>query len=337
MRRALVPALVLLALAPAAAVAQAPAAPEPLIPAGTRAGGTALGGLTVDQAAVRLRDTFGPAFSLPVQVRVARRGFTVTPHSVRFRLDPLATARHAARAARAAIPEPDGRVDVRVPLVTSIGARRLAARVAAIDAATTIAPRNARVRITLRHLRTRPSHPGLSLSAPRLAARIAAVLQSARRARSLVAHRRVVHPAVRTRTLRRGRYGTVLTVDQRHFRLRLFKRLRFARSFRVAVGQPAYPTPRGLFSITSKAVNPTWHVPDSPWAGALRNETVPGGSSQNPLKARWLGIVNGVGIHGTAETSSIGKRASHGCIRMTVPDVKALYRRVPLGTPVLIR
>jgi lipoprotein-anchoring transpeptidase ErfK/SrfK len=145
-----------------------------------------------------------------------------------------------------------------------------------------------------------------------------------------------VHPPVRTRDLRWGRYGTIVTVDQRHFRLRLFKRLRFVKSYGVAVGQPAYPTPNGLFSIANKAVNPTWTVPDSPWAGALRNETVPGGSSQNPLKARWMGIVNGVGIHGTAESGSIGSRASHGCIRMRVADVIDLYPRVPVGSPILI-
>jgi lipoprotein-anchoring transpeptidase ErfK/SrfK len=49
-----------------------------------------------------------------------------------------------------------------------------------------------------------------------------------------------------------------------------------------------------------------------------------------------MGIVNGVGIHGTAESGSIGTRASHGCVRMRVPDVIDLYPRVPIGTPVLI-
>ena len=49
-----------------------------------------------------------------------------------------------------------------------------------------------------------------------------------------------------------------------------------------------------------------------------------------------MGIVNGVGIHGTGAPWSIGSRASHGCIRMTVPDVIDLYPRVPVGTPVLI-
>ncbi len=77
-------------------------------------------------------------------------------------------------------------------------------------------------------------------------------------------------------------------------------------------------------------------MPNSPWAGELRGSTVQGGSAANPLKARWMGIVNGVGIHGTGEEGSIGSRASHGCIRMRVADVIALYSRVPVGTAVLI-
>ena len=90
------------------------------------------------------------------------------------------------------------------------------------------------------------------------------------------------------------------------------------------------------FDATIVAVNPAWTAPNSPWAGAYANETVAGGSAENPLKARWMGIVNGVGIHGTGAPGSIGSRASHGCIRMTVPDVVDLYPRVPVGTPVLI-
>ena len=65
-------------------------------------------------------------------------------------------------------------------------------------------------------------------------------------------------------------------------------------------------------------------------------QSVSGGAWNNPLKARWLGIVNGVGIHGTGAPGSIGSRASHGCIRMTVPDVIDLFGRVDVGTPVLI-
>jgi len=339
MRRAVALSLIALAATPAGAHAarSGTTAPDSVIPPGTRAGGVDVGGLTVGAAAVRLRDTFSAAFSLPVRVTVARSRFVVHPGQVGFRFDPAATAQDALRVARRAQPAPDGSVDVRVPLVTAVSPAKLAARAAAVDAATSLAPRDATVRVTLRHLRVTGSGPGLSLSAPSLARRLSATFRSASKPRSLAGHRAVVHPAVRTRDLRRGRYGTVVTIDQRHFRLRLFKGLRYVRSYGVAVGQPAYPTPNGLFSIADKAVNPTWNVPDSPWAGALRNETVAGGSAQNPLKARWMGIVGGVGIHGTAESGSIGSRASHGCIRMHVPDVIGLYPRVPVGTPVLIR
>jgi lipoprotein-anchoring transpeptidase ErfK/SrfK len=326
MRRAAAVCLFVLAVLPAAA--SAATAPATIAP-GTRAGGVDVGGLTVADAAAKLRDTFSAAYSLPVRVTVAGRHFTLFPGQVGFRFDQLATARRALAAGRAA-------AAARVPLVTSVDAARLGQRVAAIDAATTILARSATVRIRLRHMRVRPSKPGRSVVASQLAGRLSRSFRSASRARAITIDRHVVHPAVRTRDLRRGRYGTIITVDQRHFRLRLFKRLRFVKSYGVAVGQPAYPTPNGLFSITSKAVNPTWNVPDSPWAGALRNETVAGGSAANPLKARWMGIVNGVGIHGTAESGSIGSRASHGCVRMRVPDVIDLYRRVPIGTPVLI-
>ena len=132
-------------------------------------------------------------------------------------------------------------------------------------------------------------------------------------------------------------YPTVITIDRNNFKLRLFKRLKFSKSYGVAVGQPAYPTPTGRFPITNKQVNPAWTAPNSPWAGELAGTTTPGGSAANPLRARWMGIAGGVGIHGTSQEYSIGSRASHGCIRMRVADVIDLYPRVPVGTPVLIR
>jgi lipoprotein-anchoring transpeptidase ErfK/SrfK len=144
-----------------------------------------------------------------------------------------------------------------------------------------------------------------------------------------------VRPRMTSRGARRL-YRTVITIDKTHFRLRLFKRMNVVKTYAVAVGMPAFPTPSGLFRIADKQVDPTWSVPNSPWAGELAGTTVAGGSAANPLKARWMGIGNGVGIHGTGEDWSIGHRASHGCIRMHVAAVKQLYRRVAVGTPVLI-
>ena len=77
-------------------------------------------------------------------------------------------------------------------------------------------------------------------------------------------------------------------------------------------------------------------VPDSDWAGDMAGEIVPGGTPENPLKARWMGIYDGAGIHGTDDEDSLGSSASHGCIRMAVPEVKELYERVEIQTPVFI-
>ena len=74
-------------------------------------------------------------------------------------------------------------------------------------------------------------------------------------------------------------------------------------------------------------------MPQQCVAGSLAGQVIPGGAANNPLRARWLGIANGVGIHGTAEDWSIGTRASHGCIRMHVADVIDLYRRVRSARP----
>ena len=124
-------------------------------------------------------------------------------------------------------------------------------------------------------------------------------------------------------------------VDRGSFRLRLYKNLRLARTYPIAVGMAGLETPAGMYEIQNKAVDPVWSVPNSAWAGDMAGQVVPPGPA-NPLKARWLGIYDGAGIHGTADDASIGTNASHGCIRMHVPDVIDLYDRVPVGAAIYI-
>jgi lipoprotein-anchoring transpeptidase ErfK/SrfK len=118
--------------------------------------------------------------------------------------------------------------------------------------------------------------------------------------------------------------------------LRYFRDLKPVAEYPVSVGLPEYPTPTGLFSIANKQVNPDWSVPNSDWAGELAGTVVKGGTAENPLRARWMGITDGVGIHGTTAVANLGGAASHGCIRMSVPDVTALYDIVPTATPIYI-
>lgn len=332
-RLLLVPlAACVLAALPASAAAQE----EPVIPPGATAAGQAVGGLTLSQAAAVLDQRFGAVMAQPVQVRVAGKRLRTSMKAIDYAFDPLRTARRANIAAREAEPAPDGTVAVDVPLYTSWDAEKLAAFAAKADRRSRVRMRNATLRITLKRMVTRKARPGWSLNAGKLAERIGRAIQDPAAARILRATRRRVAPEI-TRPDLRKRNRTIVTIDRSGFRLRLFKRLELVKFYDIAVGLPGYATPTGSYSIVNKAVNPAWSAPDKPWAGAYRNEVVEGGSPENPLKARWLGIVGGVGIHGTDVESSIGTRASHGCIRMRVPDVIALYRRVPVGTPVLIR
>jgi lipoprotein-anchoring transpeptidase ErfK/SrfK len=316
-------------LAPAAGAQQ----PEPVIRPGVTVAGLDVGNQTLSQAAGAIDRAYRHQLvTRNVSVRVGGRGYRLPTKKLRFVLDPAKSARRAYIAGNdTPAPKP---VDV-LPW-TSYDKKRLAAFVARVDRSARVAPRDATVRITLQHIRKRSSKSGRELDEKGLAKALALALTDPRAPRQIRPKRAVVKAKVQVKDLAR-RYGTVVTISQSSFRLRLFKRLKFVKSYGVAVGLPAYPTPRGLFSIANKAVNPPWTAPDSPWAGAYRNETVAGGSAENPLKARWMGIVSGVGIHGTGDPGSIGSRASHGCIRMTVPDVIDLYPRVPVGTPVLIR
>jgi lipoprotein-anchoring transpeptidase ErfK/SrfK len=130
-------------------------------------------------------------------------------------------------------------------------------------------------------------------------------------------------------------YPSYLTLDRSTFTLRLWKHLKLAKTYTVAVGQEGLETPAGLYHIQEKQVNPSWHVPNSAWAGSLAGQVIPPGP-EDPIKARWMGIFEGAGIHGTEELESLGSAASHGCVRMSIPDVIELYPQVEVGTPIYI-
>lgn len=333
-RRSLFAAAAALAVAaPLAAAQSAPAPTEPRIAPGVFAGGVDLSNLTVPEAVDRLKPLQAPLLS-DVLVSVAGKRFVLEPRSAGLDFQIERTAKRAYYAGRDTPPPPGGRVDV--PLAVEF--KRAAVRDFAgrVDRAVYVAPRNATLRIGLRRMTRRRSKTGRDLDARKLRTAIEVALADPALARVFKPGRAVVKPQVTADDLAR-RYPTVVTVDKSNFKLRLFKRLRLSKTYGIATGLPAYPTPSGLFRIQNKQVNPTWTAPNAPWAGELAGQQVSGGAPNNPLKARWMGIVNGVGIHGTGQEWSIGSRASHGCIRMRVRDVIDLFPRVPVGTPVLIR
>ena len=129
-------------------------------------------------------------------------------------------------------------------------------------------------------------------------------------------------------------FKSVIVIERTSNRLIVWDGKRRWGTFGVATGQAIYPTPLGRFEIVTKQMNPWWYPPDSAWAAGL--SPVPPGPG-NPLGTRWMGLsAPGVGIHGTPDAASIGYSASHGCIRMRIPDAETVFAHVSVGTPVFI-
>jgi lipoprotein-anchoring transpeptidase ErfK/SrfK len=300
-----------------ASTATAEPAPSAL-PEGVRVAGVRVGGLAGSDAAAAVRQ----AFSAPLPVVVDR---------VRFDLDPtaVATAYAATAIARARVSTPG----TNVQLVVSVRGQPLRAWLArvekrfdrpAVDA--TLALRAGRPALTA-------DRPGRSLAAGRLLGSVIAALRANSRLPIRVRTRLV--PAKVTA----ASFGPAILINRSINRLFLYHNTGRAlvpwRAFAVATGQSIYPTPAGTWHIVVKWVDPWWYPPtQDAWAQGLK--PVPPGPG-NPLGTRWMGLdAPGVGIHGTDDPASIGYSASHGCIRMQVPDAEWLFSRVRVGTTVFI-
>lgn len=179
-----------------------------------------------------------------------------------------------------------------------------------------------------------PAENGRKLRDNLLTRQLEAAVLNAAADHTIAARTHYTKPEVTTKEVADA-YPSYLTLDRGTFTLRLWKDLKLAKTYTVAVGQEGLETPEGLYSIQEKEENPSWHVPNSAWAGDLAGQVIPPGPA-DPIKARWMGIFEGAGIHGTEETWSLGSAASHGCVRMSIPDVEELYDQVEVGTPIFI-
>jgi L,D-transpeptidase ErfK/SrfK len=130
---------------------------------------------------------------------------------------------------------------------------------------------------------------------------------------------------------RRGRtdclMGDRIVVSIPDRKLVLMNGDRAVRIYDVAVGKASTPSPQGEFRIINRIPNPAWYT--------VGKVVAPG--KGNPLGTRWMGLsARGYGIHGTNAPKSIGKAASHGCIRMRAADLEELFDLVSVGAVVEI-
>ncbi len=123
-----------------------------------------------------------------------------------------------------------------------------------------------------------------------------------------------------------------LVLRLRERRVYVYRKDEVQTSYPVAVGKEGWETPTGNFKVIQMIKDPSW---EHPWTG----EVVPPGPD-NPLGTRWIGFwtdgKNVIGFHGTPNPESVGRPASHGCVRMYDKDVQALFEKVAVGTPVIV-
>ena len=311
-RRLGVAVLIVAVLAP---VLSGDAASPALVPRGVTVAGVPVGGMSTEQAQAALR----PAFARPVQLVFTDRSWRIVP----------------------------ARFGAKVGLADGVAAAMKAHPGAAVALTPTVD--KAAIRDFVRALDKQVSYPakdaeldgldgltptfvgeqtGIQVLRQLTAQRIVRALQSPQIHRVRVAAK-IVDPE---RTV--ADFGPVIVIRRSSNELRYYVGSRLVRSFNVATGQSVYPTPTGTFSIVVMQRNPWWRPPDSPWAQGLK--PIPPGPG-NPLGTRWMGLsAAGVGIHGTPDDASIGYSASHGCIRMHIPDAEWLFNHVDVGTPVVI-
>jgi len=299
------------------ACAAAPAAGRThLIAAGVTIGGVQVGGLGAEPARARIQT----AFERPVTVVYRGRRMTIEPAAVGTRIDALTAVGSALGAT------PDSEIALPVRYSHALAARIVSSLAARVDRA----PVDARViGATAAGPTFSPAKAGLAVDRRTMEAALGQLLADGTRAPLHL----LTHAVAPRRTA--ATFGPVIVVERGVNTLRLFEGDRLVRTFSVATGQAVYPTPGGLWRIVDKQRNPWWYPPtyDS-WAKGLK--PVPPGPS-NPLGTRWMGLnAPGVGIHGTDAPASIGYSASHGCIRMQVPQAEWLFERVRVGTPVVI-
>jgi hypothetical protein len=287
-----------------------------LIQPGVTIGGLLVGGLTQSEARALVERRFDKAITLVVS---SDKKVRVTPQELGAKASFPKAVKLAMRIRQPGYP---------VPLRVDLSSGKLERYLAELGKQTDRKPVDASLRLENFRPVARPSKPGRRLKQVIAFQRLSLAIRKHERSFELPYEE--IRPKVTESDL-----GHVIVIKRDSKRLLFYNGFHLKRSFRIATGQSSYPTPIGKFEIVVKQRNPWWYPPTgSAWAEGA--DPIPPGPG-NPLGTRWMGISSPyVGIHGTPDAASIGYSASHGCIRMLIPQVEWLFERVDVGTPVFI-
>jgi lipoprotein-anchoring transpeptidase ErfK/SrfK len=308
---------------------------------GVTIGGVDVGGLDASQAKRTVRKQLLTPLRHSLRVGYGGRSWELPGKSLRVHADledavddALAASQDGGLPGRLVRYVSGGDVDERISAEVTYSERAVNRFVRRVAAAVNLEAKDATVEASGASIAVAPAVYGRKLRDDLLTRQLKAAVLNANADHTIAARTHPTKPEVVGSEVA-DEYPSYLTLERATYTLRLWKNLKLAETYTVAVGQEGLETPEGLYHIETKEIEPTWHVPNSAWAGSLAGQSIPPGPS-NPLKARWLGIFEGAGIHGTEETWSLGTAASHGCVRMAIPDVEELYDQVEVGTPIYI-
>jgi lipoprotein-anchoring transpeptidase ErfK/SrfK len=313
---------------------------DDLIAEGVRIAGVDVGGMNTEDARRLVRHELQKPLERPIAVFRGPQRFRLSAHDAGVKADvggmvdeALQKSRDGSIFSRVARDITGGEENAQVSARVSYSTDAVEKLVERVEKKLNRPARDAEV--SFPSLEKVKEQKGRKVRSTMLEQRVAQALTVPGAERRVKAPVRILKPNV-TQDQLADKYPVVLVADRYNFKLRLYRNLGLQKEYTVAVGALGFDTPAGLYHIQNKAVDPAWHVPNSDWAGDLAGTIVPGGTAENPLKERWLGIYDGAGIHGTDQTYSLGTAASHGCIRMAIPDVIELYDQVPVGAPIYI-
>jgi lipoprotein-anchoring transpeptidase ErfK/SrfK len=327
-------AVALLATMSVAATAKVGASSGRIL-AGVKVGAVDVGGMTRDEAVAAVKATTEPKL---------RRGVLVVGGGKRWPLTPAGLGHGAAveQAVDRAVAGPElsavadfwhrltnKPVRHAVDIALAENDKKVARFVRALAPKLAVAPTNASIKLVDGKVVKQKAKKGRVLDVAASTRALAKGLRGNARKVKLVT--RPVDPKVTNDKL-----GKTIEINLSTNRLTFYDGLKVRKVYPVATGQPSFPTPQGAWEVVNKRMHPTWTNPAPDGWGADMPASIPPGPG-NPLGTRAMSLnASGILIHGTYASGSIGTYASHGCIRMLLSDVEALYPQVPMGTPVLV-
>jgi len=306
---------------------------------GVHVDGVDVSGMTRAEALAAVRAVVQEELRKPLTVTVGSQHWTVTPATLGLRAA-VAASVNAAMAAgtdlgtldRAWHRFRDQSLDVDIAVDRSTTGSGIEDFATMIAKRMYVAPVDAAIGITASHEDITFEHakPGRKLNVGGAEAAIGRALVDGRR--RLTLDTKAVAPKETRSTM-----GRTIVVRLNQNRLYLYDGFNEVRSYSVATAKPGFTTPTGVWTIYDKQENPTWHNPALDSWGAGLPAVIPGGPG-NPMGTRaiYIDAPGLIRVHGTTDDSSIGRYASHGCIRMHNSEIEQLYPMIEVGDHVIV-